>query len=312
VHNATTGHRTGEKTPVPLASPFSRPLLQNRNTSMRDSDTRRDIVDSIKRSLASAKEGTKRLKVKTLLARFGFKRRTEENTTQITTALRDGGVFVVPSIMKLGEDWELNFEDWVYLSLVDNTVATKSPRKGAVVPPANWASDGWFDRLTSLKLRSEKEVETKFIIPLLARLGFDDDDRYDDMPVEAAHGSKHTILLVDSACFNASLDGLKNQVLLTVEAKREDRLRKKVELQKAKNQAKSYALWTGCYYCMVTDGRVIEALRIARSHIEDDETIFSCAREDLKRRFSELYGYISKQALTAVYLQRISTAIELK
>ncbi|MBU4459635.1 MAG: type I restriction enzyme HsdR N-terminal domain-containing protein, partial [Verrucomicrobia bacterium] len=145
----------------------------------------------------------------------------------------------------------------------------------------------------------------------LHRLGYTDDDRYDDMPVSAAHGSKPTRLTVDCALFNVEIEGLKNQVLLTVEAKKEDRLQKPVELQKAKNQVKSYALWTGCYFGLVTDSRVLEVYRIGRLHTEQDETLFSCRREELPVRFPELFSRVSKTTLTDFYLRTIGVTEEI-
>jgi hypothetical protein len=73
------------------------------------------------------------------------------------------------------------------------------------------------------------------VVPLLARLGYSEEDRYDGMPVPAAHGSRATTLVIDFALFNADLEALRNQPLLIVEAKREHRLVKTKEVTAAHN-----------------------------------------------------------------------------
>lgn len=273
-------------------------------------DNAREIAEDLIDSLSSSPTGRRRLKVKTLMKKFRFKRRTEENTTEIAELLRQCGVLISPSVMKLGDDWELSLEDWIRLSLASADVDVDTPTS-AIALPGDWNADGWFDAGAKRTLRTEKEVETKFILPLLAKLGFTEDDRYDDMPVSASNGCRPTILKVDFALFNEAYESLKGQVLLTVEAKREERLSKPVELRNARNQAKSYALWTGCYYSMVTDSRQIEVYKLARTHIEKDQLLFSCARSELKDTFGSLYATVSKQALTAYYLEKLGGADEL-
>jgi len=53
------------------------------------------------------------------MKKFNFQRRTEINTTEATEALKKNNIIINPSIMKLGGNWELGFEDWVYLSISD-------------------------------------------------------------------------------------------------------------------------------------------------------------------------------------------------
>ena len=112
------------------------------------------------------------------------------------------------------------------------------------------------------------------------------------MPVDAAYGSKPITLSIDFALFENDSDILNGQVLLVVEAKKEDRLIKKVELNKAERQAKSYALWVGCKYCMITDSDIIEVLKLTSNYKKDDKLLFSCTRDELDRRFEELYALI--------------------
>jgi hypothetical protein len=270
------------------------------------------IIRFIQQELKTSKTGNKRLKVKSLMKKFNFQRRTEENTTEITELLKQNDIIINPSIMKLGDIWELSLEDWIYLSVAnDDEDIIEIQEDLSEKLHIDWNKDGWFDTIINKKLRTEKEVETKFIIPLLFKLGYSEDDRYDDMPVSACSGSKATILRSDFALFNKNFESLKNQVLLTVEAKKEKRLKKPAELEKAQKQAKSYSIWTGCCFSMVTDSRFIQVHKLARNHVEKDKLLFSCNRSELKEKFQDIYRLISKDSLSEYYLKKQRTTEEI-
>lgn len=262
------------------------------------------VVSGLRADVEQSARKSKRLKLRTLLGKFGYAKRSDSNTAEITRLLNEAGIAMNPPIVRFGDSWEISHEDWIYLSIPD---AEESPVSGReTAPPRTWNADGWFDRIAGMELRTEKEVETKFIIPLLTRLGFADDDRFDGMPVPAAHGSRDTTLVIDVALFNASMESLRNQPLLTVEAKREDRLTKKRELLSAHNQAKSYCLWTQCEFFMVTDSRTLHVYHVARGRFGELSPLFACERHELLDRFSDLYAVVSKDALTRHYLKRLS------
>ena len=290
---------------------------------MSSGDTVDDICASIEQQVLASASGTKRMKVKSLLKKYGIERRTEANTYMITEALGTLGLHLNPSIMKLGNTWEMNLEDWVYLSKqAAHPIVENSPSQ-TPQPPSDWNADGWFDRICSLRLRSEKEVDAKFIVHLLLKLGYSEDDRYDGMTFQASVGSKAKLLEIDFALFNTEMESLNNQLLLVVESKKEDRCAKQVELRKAINQAKCYAIWTGSHYWMVTDSKILEVYHASRIGklvcIPDNQVphsveppIFSCAREELKDRFATLYGLVSKEALTKYYLELVGTIEEIQ
>jgi hypothetical protein len=238
----------------------------------------------------------KRMKVKTLIGRFGFQKRTIENAEIITQLFSDNGVFINPSIMKLGDYWKLTLEDNV--TLFSNKQEEEIVNSNQ--PPLNWNSDGWFDKIITKEFRTEKEVETKFIIPLLFRLGFTEEDRFDGMTFTAFHGSKSTILETDFCLFDNDNELLGNQVLLVVEAKKENRLSKEVELISAQKQTKSYAIWLSCHYGLVTDGRKIQVLDLFPS-INGLDVKFECRVDELGKKFLELYALIGKPNLVKYY-----------
>lgn len=272
---------------------------------MQSRDRLSSVVSGLRADIARSARGAKRLKLRTLLGKFGYTKRSDSNTAEITRLLSEAGLAMNPPIVRFGDSWEITQEDWIYLSVPD--VEEDSTTDPGSTVPRTWNSDGWFDRIAGMELRTEKEVEIKFIVPLLARLGYTDDDRYDGMPVPAAHGSRDTTLVIDFALFNASMESLRNQPLLTVEAKRENRLAKQKELVSAHNQAKSYCLWTQCDFFMVTDSRTVQAYHVARGRFGELSPLFACERHDLLNRFPELYAAISKDALTRHYLAKLST-----
>jgi hypothetical protein len=275
---------------------------------MRNPDDAPAAVAALRSDVERAATKAKRLKLRTLLSKFGYTKRSDSNTAEITRLLTDAGLALNPPIVRFGESWEITQEDWIYLSTQHpSDRADASPR---VVAPRGWNGDGWFDRIAGLELRTEKEVEIKFIVPLLARLGYGDDDRYDGMPVPAAHGSRDTTLVIDFALFNSSLESLKNQPMLTVEAKRENRLVKAKELASAHNQAKSYCLWTQCDFFMITDSRTVQAYQVQRGRFGELSPLFACELHELKARFNDLYAVLSMDALTRHYVAKFASPEE--
>lgn len=260
--------------------------------------------------VTSSTSGARRLKLKTLLAKFGYVKRSDTNTGMITQALSEAGLAINPPIVRFGDDWETTTVDWIYLS--DSSKSHTSSKMPSVPATKAWESDPWFGKIAGYELRTEKEVEIKFIVPLLARLGYGDDDRFDGMPVPAAHGSKGTTLVIDFALFDSTSEALRHQPLLTVEAKRENRLKKREEILNAHNQAKSYCLWTQCDFFLITDSRTIQAFHIARGNLKDLKPLFACERHELKDRFGDLHALISREVLAGYYLAKLSTTDEAK
>jgi len=268
-------------------------------------------ADSIAKDVV-VKETSKSMKIKTLLGLFKYERRTEEITTTITELLANRNIVINPSIMKLGDIWQQTWEEKIYLSIKKEQIIESMNLQNLLSP--SWNNDGWFDQIITKEYRNEKEVATKFVIPLLTRLGYSENDRYDGMTIEACHGSKPTLLETDFSLFNSENEKLNGQVLLIIEAKKEDCKTKTLVLDKAKKQVKSYAYWLGCYYGLVTDGRKIQVLDLFGPTIKGDngsiktgiKILFECTRTELKDRFIEFYNLISKEKLTKFYESKMS------
>ncbi|MEO8231478.1 MAG: restriction endonuclease subunit R [Ignavibacteriota bacterium] len=238
----------------------------------------------------------KKIKVRGLIKKFGFLHRSEESSRKITQLLAEFKIYLNPSIMKIEENWKLSLDDKVTLSHEIN----KDKTILNVKVNSKFNDDKWFDQLENKFFRTEREVETKFIIPLLYKLDYSENDRFDGMTFKAYSGSRPTILETDSALFDSGNELLANQVLLVVEAKREDRLTKEVELEKAQKQTKSYAIWLSCHFGLVTDGRKIQVLDLF-PNIGGINVLFDCQIKELKERFIELYNLIGKNILVKYY-----------
>ena len=254
-----------------------------------------NIASAIAKEIIES-ERPKRIKVRTLIKKFGFKKRTEESARKITQELIEFEIYLNPSIMKIGENWKLTLDERVTLSHEQ----IKEFKHSEIEVDTNFNNDNWFDNLELKEYRTEREVETKFIIPLLYRLGYEENDRYDGMTFKAYSGSRPTILETDCSLFANDNELLDNQVLLVVEAKRENRLVKEVELSKAQKQTKSYAIWLSCHFGMVTDGRKIQVLDLF-PNIGGMNILFECQIGELKIRFPELFNLVGKQRLVTYY-----------
>ena len=111
---------------------------------------------------------SKKLRIRTLLKKFGYRKRSDSNTAKITAALDEVGLSISPSIIRFGDEWGLSTEDWVYLSSTEVPNKVDKPDDSVnVAPPQAWNADAWFDWIVLSHLRTEKEFEIKFIVPLL-------------------------------------------------------------------------------------------------------------------------------------------------
>ena len=276
---------------------------------MLTSDAAAEIAESIRKDVDRSQLKAKRVRVRSLLRKFGFSKRSDSNTAEITRLLGQYGVLINPPIIRLGMTWQLHPDDWIHLATGSGSTAFADISSDKL-PEIVAKRDPWFERIEGMVLRTEKEVEIKFIVPLLTRLGYTEDDRYGGMPVPAAHGSRATTLVIDFAMFNSTNKALRNQPLLTVEAKHESRLKKAKEIQNAHNQAKSYCLWTQCDHFMITDSRTVQVFHVARGGLNGPSPLFSCSRETLKSEFANLYRLISKPVLTNYCLANVASMEE--
>jgi Mrr N-terminal domain/Type I restriction enzyme R protein N terminus (HSDR_N) len=160
----------------------------------------------------------------------------------------------------------------------------------AVVEPA--PPDGtWFSRAYHAKYRSEKEVDIRFVIPLLEHLGYQEDDRADGLWMNLNTGSRIARVQADFVCYNGPEQSA-SSCLLLVETKFGG-----ASLVAALAQARSYAQVLKPLRLLVTDGDEIEVWR--RSDTAEDTRVFMCNRRGLYSHFDELVTVAGKSVLSS-------------
>lgn len=281
---------------------------------MEEKEISRKLAEKVK----VLKRGKKTMTLRKLIENFGYKQRTEDCAMRITELLGERGIILNPSIMKFGDRWELKLDDKVNLLDVTNNYREEQIQEEQIQEEQiqeeqiefwNYNTETWFDSILLQKedeskkkkytFRNEKEVENKFVLPLLNLLGYNDSDRYDGMSVKASHGSKSKPIIVDFALFNSN-DENEHQTLLIVEVKNEGVFSREIALEEAQQQIKSYAFWTSCHFGLVTDGKIIQIIDCSYGG-KQNKIIFECTREDLKLKFHDLYKLINKKRLTKFY-----------
>ncbi|MHC1701524.1 MAG: type I restriction enzyme HsdR N-terminal domain-containing protein [Humidesulfovibrio sp.] len=255
------------------------------------------VANSIREAVEESPKKSKRVLLKTLLKMFGHKTRQRHWLEAMDKSLTDAGVLFSPPLVEVERD------AWVVLSVTDPRlpVGDFTPRE-QVDADGNkqiQAADPWLATISSKAFNSEKEVEIRFVLPLMERLGYSEEDRADGYPVEQIVGVRKTRTEADFVLFNG-LNRCKDSALLVVEAKNVGK-----NLADHIGQARSYAMFLGTPYFLVTNGNDIRVF-LYRSPIESDVEVFKSTRRDISSTFPALYNLVSKQAVVA-YKQRKAT-----
>lgn len=227
--------------------------------------TAKEIAKEIKHTTSHSKW----MKRRTLLKRFGYRNMTKTVAANITESLEDANVVLEINLKDCAPN------DFITLSLKPTEVPDK------------------LLEIISKKLDTEKSVEIRFVVPLLELLGYDEEDRDDGPTVEMSMGSKKLKKEADFILYNGSGERNVNKALLVVEAKNPNSSAS--VLKNAINQAKSYAMWTGTPYYMVTNGNIIRIFRYKTG--AQDEEMLQIYRKELVSMFDDLYELIGKEAI---------------
>lgn len=299
------------KNPNPVSSYSIRTLLQKFTVSTtiygclctltvaRMTVDYKEAAAEVHDTIGATPKKSKRVLLKTLLNLFGHKNRKEHSLSDIERTLVAAGVTVMPSLNEVGR------KGWVTLSVTDPMIPVGdfSPKSADAVAKGGCpdpSADPWFSALATQVFNSEREVEIRFVLPLLERLGFSEDDRADGFPVVQVVGVKKSKTQADFVLFNGR-NRTKDSALLVVEAKSIGK-----NLEDHISQARSYAMFLGAPYFLVTNGDEIRAF-LYRSPIESDVEVFKAKRQDLTKTFRTLYNVISREAIVE-YKHRKSAA----
>jgi hypothetical protein len=243
-----------------------------------------EVALEIYQSVEQSNEKQKRLKSSTFWHLFDVRSRQRTVVSRIVQLLEAQGLKVsVKSGEPLGEERD---DDWVVLTLrLTPPASAPLPVVSGEPPPIEW-----LQMMTSRSFESEREVEAFFVCPLLEKLGYGFDDIAIGYPVKMFKGVQKTTTEADFAIFKGSDRDEKN-VLLVIEAKKGD---KGITVEHI-SQAKSYVqeLLPACY--VVTNGQEVKVYQF-NGMLAPDERVMDFDRTELKEKWSELYGYISKGA----------------
>lgn len=258
------------------------------------------IATAIRDTIAETPRKSKRVLLKTLLRHFGHKTRQKHWLDEMEKSLADVGLIVSPPLNDTKRD------DWINLSFTDPVLPVADFHSGPIgdLNTGNASSsdyDPWFADITTRVFGSEKEVEIRFVVPLLNRLGFSEDDRADGYPVEQVVGVKRSKTEADFVLFDGR-NRTKDNALLVVEAKALGK-----NLADHISQARSYAMFLGTPYFLVTNGDEIRVF-LYRSPIESDVEVFKAKRQDLAQTFGALYNFISREAIIAYKRKRAGSS----
>lgn len=256
------------------------------------------VANSIREAIEESPKKAKRVLLKTLLKMFGHKTRQKHWIEAIDKCLTDAGVLFSPPLLEVERD------AWVVLSVTDPRLPVGDfvPKEqiGLADNQHYQAPDLWLESISSKTFNSEKEVEIRFVLPLLERLGYSEEDRADGYPVEQIVGVRKTRTEADFVLFNG-LNRSKDSALLVVEAKNMGK-----KLADHIGQARSYAMFLGTPYFIVTNGDDIRVF-LYRSPIESDVEVFKSTRRDISSTFHALYNLVSKQAVLEYKRRRATT-----
>lgn len=71
---------------------------------MPDLSTLASVAETLRADVARSASGAKRLKLRTLLGKFGYAKRSDANTAEITRLLTETGLTLNPPIVRFGEN----------------------------------------------------------------------------------------------------------------------------------------------------------------------------------------------------------------
>lgn len=246
-----------------------------------------DVVEQIHQSILATPKKKRQLRSSTFWHQFGIKNRTEERIAEVKEALKKSHLMISIDDAEFGKE---DKRDWIRIVVMEPPLPQPPPSscsKDNPVPPP----DAWFSLMEHRDYESEKEVEYYFIMPLLEKLGYEEEDFAIGYPVEMYEGVRRSTKEADIVVFNGS-NRSKENTLLVIEAKKSD----KIVLDNAVGQARAYSMWLSPPYFLVANGDEIQVYMF-RGAVQSDVLIMSLNRRDLRDNWSKLHQTLNKAAV---------------
>ena len=247
-----------------------------------------DVVSAIHQSVLATPKKKRQLRSSTFWHQFGIKNRTEERVKEIKAALDKHHLMISIDDAEFGKE---DKKDWIRVIVVEPPLPKLPPGPNLPDGPTPTPSDAWFLLMEQRIFESEKEVEFYFIMPLLEKLGYMEDDFAIGYPVEMYEGVRHVTKEADVVVFNGT-NRSKENTLLVVEAKKSN----KIITDDAIGQARAYSMWLSPPYFVVTNGNEIHVY-LFRGAVQSDMLIINLNRNDLRLNWDQLYKTLNKASV---------------
>lgn len=248
-----------------------------------------DVVEEIYQSILNTPKMQRRLLSSTFWNKFRFKMRTKERVEEVKETLRQHNLIISIDDSEFGMERK---NDWIKLILVEppsseviQEISDGTPLN-VPTPP-----DDWFSLMEQRVYESEREVEYYFIMPLLEKLGYTEEDFAIGYPVQMFEGVKRVTKEADLVVFNGA-NRSKENTLLVVEAKKSD----KIITDDAVGQARAYSMWLSPPYYLVANGKEIRVY-LFRGAVQSDILLLNLKRNDLRHNWTALYKTLNKTAV---------------
>lgn len=142
----------------------------------------------------------------------------------------------------------------------------------------------WFSEISKAEYHSEREVETKFIYPLIRFLGYEFNDIHMQHSMKVPIGRQNVFAVADFVIDNPNT----SEPLIVVEAKSTSQL---LDLD-VQNQARSYAFTIKAPYYLITNG---VSLSLFKRDLSQDIQLLNTDIRTLKQNWGKLYGFIGNK-----------------
>jgi len=251
-----------------------------------------EIISTIAQSIRVSQRGARRVRAHRFKELFGYQVLNAQRRERIEQLMAEAGIDIRPSLQEAKRD------DWLVMSMpVTVPVMEVSP------DPA--PKPEWFEHMASVHTDTEREVEMHFASPLFREgFGYPEDQEAAGFGIQWARGSQPGHVEVDLLYFADNIHDLKEgEPLVLVECKR--LLKDEKDLQRAGDQAHSYALWAIPAYYVITDGRIVSVWDF-QGAIAPDREVLRVNRAELTERFDDLYSHLNPQAAATARQAKIS------
>ena len=250
-----------------------------------------EIIQTIAESIKVSQRHVRRVKAHRFKELFGYQALPGRHREEIEQLMEKAGIVVQPSLKDARHD------DWLVMSM-----PVLVPVPEAHPDPAPSAE--WFAHMASVRTDTEREVEMHFASPLFREgLGYSEEHEAAGFGIRLAKGGTPAHVEADLLYFAGDKHDIKaGEPLVLVECKR--RIKDEKELQAARDQAHSYALWVIPAYYVITDGRIVSVWDF-QGAVAPDIEVLKLTQADLAGQFGDLYSRLNPEAAKAARQSKI-------